>query len=73
MACGPFLLRGQCSDCSRTLSSEVYDGPIKLANKSSKTAAEALQSPGLVEYLHEIEAKLALERSTVDAENEGPQ
>ena len=35
----------------------VYDGPIKLAIKSSKTAAETMQTPGLVEYLQEIEAK----------------
>jgi hypothetical protein len=40
----------------------VYDGPIKLAIKSSKTAAETLQTPGLVEYLQEIEAKRALEK-----------
>ena len=38
----------------------VYDGPIKLAIKSSnKTAAETLQTPVLVEYLQEIEAKRA--------------
>ena len=46
----------------------VYDGPIKLAIKSSKTAAETLQAPGLVEYLQEIEAKRALEKGPADAE-----
>ena len=46
----------------------VYDGPIKLAIKSSKTAAETLQTPGLVEYLQEIEAKRALENGPADPE-----
>ena len=46
----------------------VYDGPIKLAIKSSKTAAETLQAPGLVEYLQEIEAKRALEKALVDTD-----
>ena len=43
----------------------VCDGPIKLAIKSSKTAAETLQAPGLVEYIQEIEAKWALEKCLV--------
>jgi hypothetical protein len=47
---------------------KVYDGPIKLAIKSSKTAAETLQMPGLVEYLQEVEAKLTLENGPADAE-----
>jgi len=49
---------------------KVYDGPIKLAIKSSKTAAEALQMPGVVEFLQEIEAKRALEKGPVDAKTE---
>ena len=48
----------------------VYDGPIKLAIKSSKTAAETLQAPGL-EYLQEIEAKWALEKGLADTEQGG--
>ena len=39
----------------------VYDGPIKLATKSSKTAAETLQMPGLFDTVQDIEAKYALE------------
>ena len=46
----------------------VYDGPTKLAIQSSKTAAETLQTPGLVEYLQEIEAKRALENGPADPE-----
>ena len=47
---------------------KVYDGPIKLAIKSSKSAAETLQTPGMVEYLQEIEAKRALENGPADPE-----
>jgi hypothetical protein len=49
----------------------VYDGPIKLAIKSIKTAAETLQTPGLVEYLQEIEAKRALEKGPAATEQGG--
>ena len=40
----------------------AYDGPVKLALKSSKSADEALLSPGLTEYLDEIVAKHSLEQ-----------
>ena len=49
----------------------VYDGPIKLAIKSSRTAAETLQAPGLVEYLQEMEAKRALEKGLADTKQGG--
>ena len=69
MAGGPFPVREQnarliLGRCLR----RVYDGPIKLATKSSKTEAETLQAPGLVEYLQEIEAKRALEKGLADTE-----
>ena len=69
MAGGPFppenKMLGLFSD---VVFGRVYDGPIKLAIKSSKTAAETLQTPGLVEYLQEIEAKRALENGPADPE-----
>jgi len=38
---------------------KLYDGAIKTAVKASKTAGDALQMPGLVEFLMELDSKLA--------------
>ena len=38
---------------------KLYDGAIKTAVKSSKTPGDALQMPGLVEVLVELENKVA--------------
>ena len=43
---------------------KAYDAPLKMAVKASKTPADALQTPGLVEYLQEIDAKRALDRGS---------
>jgi hypothetical protein len=41
---------------------KAYDAPLKLAVKSGKSPSDALQSPGLVEYLQEVEARRTLDR-----------
>ena len=54
----------------------LYDAPIKLCIKSSKTPEDALMSPGLVETLDEINAKLTLEdsknKANTDEDNVAP-
>ena len=50
----------------------LYDGPLKLSCKSSRTPDDALTSPGLVEVLDEISAKVALEAGPAEVEEVVP-